>query len=225
MFEPSPPQEHDEVIKLYAIAARAACARPNTLANISAALQTCTQDLQRPESITAQECQKLWLAFVRTTQTLPEAKWMLAGKALVGDLEAIGLRLDLMPLSAWDRLPNSLAPASAPKKRVPAERSMVAQVVSGEGKSVARFIQQAQQELSGPHSTPWDLAVHVHTMLLGLDSKTRAALLTSFVEDQEMSKGEAIMLTRLFARALPLSPEDEAVTEVLERLAHRLVKP
>ncbi len=210
VFRPAPPDDTGDVLKLYAVAARVACAVPDNLPQIEAALAEAVGPLEPPESLTAQECERLWQAFRRTVLTLQHAKWELAGKALVGDLDALGQRLDAMPLTSWEKLPTA--------HEDPRARSHVAEVVSGQGATVAIIRQRAKEELSSPGLTPLSRAREVQNMLLALPVPARAQAITQMIDQAALSRGDGVMVTRLLAKGAQIEDEDEALIEVLERV-------
>ncbi len=214
IFRPGQPEGHGDVLKLFALAARAACAKPQALGDITTTLEKIVGDLAAPELLTAKECLHLWQAFVRTTQTLPPARWAVAGNALWGDLEGMGQRLDQMPLSPWGRLPEGIDD--------PRTRSPLGVVVSGEGKTVEWAVSHAHEELSDTRLSPLERARAVQRMLRELTASERAQLLARLLDAGVVNRGEVSMLTRLLTGGSELGADDEALVEVLGRVAGHL---
>ena len=107
-FNPKLPGDSQEVLRLYAIAARAVNSRPEALDEISDRLVVMGKRLVAPEAVAAQECQRLWRLFARVAQVPKQALRNEAGRAYFRDLDALSQRLDLPPLSDWEDLPEGI---------------------------------------------------------------------------------------------------------------------
>src|SRR5687768_11951875 len=105
IFRPSPPSDSGEVLSMFAIAARAACAAPDNVDDISKTLAAAIANLVPPEKLAAEECARLWSLFVRMVRRPKPQLRVEAGRALFRDLEAVGQRLDLPPLPNWEQIP------------------------------------------------------------------------------------------------------------------------
>jgi hypothetical protein len=214
-FRPAEPDDSGDTIKLFAVAARAVCAKPAALGEIGTNLRGVAARLSPPESLTAAECLRLWSVFERTVSALPEARWIMAGKALLGDLDALGQRLDVMPLSAWEKLPNAILD--------PRARPLVPEVISGEGAAVDTMLKKVRKELSTTEASPLARARQVQKTLTKLPVPARSQLLTEMIERAVITKTEGVMLTRLLIKGTDIGPEDEAMIDSLNRAGAHLI--
>jgi hypothetical protein len=107
-FEPAPPPDAEGVLRLLAVGARTACAAPERLGAVDAAIARVTTGLSAPAALAAADAGPCWRRFVARASSLPPGRWAEAGVALVTELEALGQKLEVMPLPGWDRLPEGL---------------------------------------------------------------------------------------------------------------------
>ncbi|MBI5510629.1 MAG: hypothetical protein HY903_17870 [Deltaproteobacteria bacterium] len=107
-FRPAAPRDAHDIVSMYAIAARATCERPEALDAIVQTLGRTSTHLMPPEQMAANECARLWQFFVQAATTGKPTLRLEAGRALVRDLDMLGQRLDLAPLSGWDKIPAAI---------------------------------------------------------------------------------------------------------------------
>ncbi len=209
-FRPAPPKDHADLLRLFAIAAKVVCADPRRLDTVSARLAEVTSGLLAPESDTREHCARLWAALARTLGSMSPGQAPIAGRAFINDLDELGSRLELMPLSAWDQLPDCLED--------PGSRSPVAPVEVGAGKSVEVVLATMKRELSGHGLSPLARAKATAPLLAEIAAEARGHLLQRMVEDRALERKEALMLTRFLSKpAREVSSGDEALVEALDR--------
>jgi hypothetical protein len=137
-----------------------------------------------------------------------------AGKALCRDLDAMGQRLQLPPLPAWERLPDALIEAVA--------REETTEPNAGKG---VEEIRAEAQEIYGGLGPGETLPVEdIIRLLRSMEMGEREAVCQSLVGTGHLSRSEVALLTRWVAANSPLESEDELIIEVLERVGAWLVK-
>jgi hypothetical protein len=209
MFRPQRPGDHAEIVRLVAIAARASCATPEALAAISDKLQSTLGGMTPPESLTAEQCLRLWRSFVQATERLQPGRWDLAGKALLEDLEQLGQQLDLMPLIGWERLPQGVDDGG--------QRGGAEAARGGAGGSV----RAARKKLAEvPRTKGQRSARAAFRVMLELGERRRNDLLDKAADDGVLSRSETQMLSRLMTREQAPSEEDDAVLEAFYKLCN-----
>jgi len=211
-FRPKAPADNGELVQLVAVAARAACARPDALPDISGALARACAHLPAPEALTANECLRLWEAFTRALTRLPAAHWQMAGKALLDDLESIGQRLEIMPLVGWDRLPQALDAGLAQNEDTPTPTAITAD-------TAARRLAKKNKKRGRPSDDPLSQARETQERLTALGADELARLLAEAVHGGRLDRGEASLLSRWCRAGVPVAKEDHAVVEALAKVA------
>jgi hypothetical protein len=212
-FAPAVPTDAHDVLYLYAVAARAVCARPDKLDEVNARLTEVTRDLVPPESAANEECARLWHYFRRAATSPKPPLRQEAGKALYRDLESLGMRMDLAPLAHWDKLPMGLAGGTAAEEDEPSSPTDV--TVESVRRRARRRLGKAGAKLPAP-----DVAELVR--LLSRDQMEE--LFYHLVGEGFMGRAEGQMLIRWLAKGEALGEEDEALVEFLERLGEYLVR-
>lgn len=212
-FFPGKPPDSLAVLRLFAVASRVVCAKPESFSQVSQRLGVVLSDLVPPESLAAEDCAHLWKVF---SQFASHPKPMLreeASKALCRDLDAMGQRLQLPPLPAWEKLPVYLVE----------EKSLeVTQPNTGRGieetKVEARLIYAAL----GPGETlPIDDIIR---LLSSMEMGEREVVCQSLIGAGHLSRSEVALLTRWVAANKPLKSDDELIVELLQRVGAWLVK-
>ena len=223
MFRPARPQDSQQVLSLYAIAARAVCARPESTESISAALIVVTKNLVPPERIAADECEKLWGLFVRVA-TLPKPKLRSeAGRAMYRDLESIGQRLDLPPLTSWEQPPDELdAPDAIDPEAMPADDvgTSVDEVRADARKRLDEHKKKRKKKEKGEPSLP---PPEVLGMLRDMRGESREKLLSEAVGKGIIMRNDSALLQRVISLDTQVGKGDDVLREGLESLGKWLV--
>jgi hypothetical protein len=216
VFKPAPPTDSGEVLSLFAIAARAACVRPEGLEEISKTLAAAIANLVPPEKLAAEECVRLWALFVRMVRRPKPQLRVEAGRALFRDLEAIGQRLDLPPLSNWDEIPAGVnAPNAVNVKRA---------FDDDEGTSIEQVKSRAKAKAKKKGSGPPLKGQEVLGLLVELSSDTRERLYTQMIGAGALGRSDAALIERVLASGAKVGREDDVLIEALEKLGTWLVK-
>lgn len=198
---------------LYAIAARVVVANPDGVGEVTQRLAMAGANLVPPESVTAAECSRLWLLFVRFLRAARPPARVEAGKAFLRDLEAVGQRLELPPLPGWDRLPQGVNDPNAVSTEWSEVTSQGETLEAIRGRAKARAV-----DLKGLEAT------EVAQLVRSLYVAERDALLTKLVGEGVMSRSEVGLLVRWLAKGEKLADDDSALIEVFGRLGAWLAR-
>jgi hypothetical protein len=210
LFRPALPEDAQAVLQVYAIAARAVCARPQTLSAIDHWLNSLHSRLVPPESGAAEACHALWQLFARVAQVPKERLRLEAAQAFYHDLDRLGQRLDLPPLDDWQDIPSGVdAPDAAWEGEaltpepvsLAAVRERACDVVRRHGGALKRFP-----------------AADAARLLAVLGPEQRRELFDSLVAQGEMGRADVNLLIRFLVKGGEVTPADTALSEVLERL-------
>jgi hypothetical protein len=205
-FRPGLPEDAQAVLKMFAIAARVATDHPDSLTDVNDTLQRLTGDLVPPESVTAEECARLWTFFQRAVASPKTKLREAAGRAFYNDLDSLGQRMDLAPLASWSRLPRGIDAGEAGEK----EGTQTAVTLD----AVRRRAKKTLDELKGKKLE----AREVGELLKTLDRRDLEELFTKLVGEGIMGRAEGSMLVRWLSKGSELTDDDEALIEFLERL-------
>jgi hypothetical protein len=218
-FRPALPKDAHGVLKLFAIAARAACASPDTIDAINARLSLIAGKLVAPEAFAAQECLRLWKLFARVANLPKEQLRQEAGLAFCRDLDALGQRLDLAPLMEWQDIPDQLEEPGA----------------EGEGDVE---VTHADRPLATLAAVREEARVHKATLapgvvfpaamtaqlLASLDTNERRRTFDQMVGAGVMGRSEVNLLIRFMLKGDALGSGDTLLTEILQRLGRWLAQ-
>ena len=208
------PRDAHDILALYAVAARVVAAKPECLGDVTHRLALVTRDLVPPESLAAAECSRLWMLFARLAQAASAHVRTEAGKALVRDLDGLGQRLELMPLSGWDKLPQYIDDPKA----VSVEQSEVTS--SGDTLETIR----ARAKASAAEAKQGLVGSEVAKLVRALAIEEREKLLVRLVSEGAIGRSEGQLLVRWLAKGGALSADDEALDELLANVGKWLSK-
>jgi len=215
-FMPQAPGDSQEVIELFAVAARAACAKPDGIEEITKRLGLATSDLVAPESIAARECAQLWEVFIRVAARPKPSLRNEAGKALARDLDAIGRRLDLPPLNSWDDIPEFLEA----RNPIPLD----AESTYDKGESLEWIKKKAQEKKRKRGKGPAMKAKDVLNLIKQVSPRTRENMLKIAVGDGALGRTDATLLIQALAMDSKVAPGQDLLRDNLEKLGAWLVK-
>lgn len=212
------PANNQELLHVYAIAARVTCQYPEQFLEVSERLERCCQALVPPERATADECARLWLLFTRAFHFSKPALQSDVGKAFFREIENLSQRLDLPPLPEWDKMPVELVSAKATKE------PMKPDVVAIGWRSLEQVQQEAQAivvRLSQGAAFPADQTARLLSILV---EEERSRLLDQMVGRGMLGRSDVALIARCLARSAgtELNSEDTSLVEVLERLGRWL---
>lgn len=213
-FRPAVPKDSDGVMRLFAIAGRAVCARPETLDEVSRTVARAVEPLVPPESLAAQECVRLWEVFARVATTDKATLREEAGKALHRDVERLAQRLDLVPLDEWQRLPDRVddtQPVQSLPQRIEGDSTL--DDVRGRAKAKARKRSSAPLKASD-----------VFVLLGDLNTEARASFLERAVHSGTIGRNEANLLRHRLHAETKVGKGEDVVVETLEKLGRELVR-
>ncbi len=213
-FSPGTPPDSLGVLRLFAVASRVVCAKPESFSEVSQCLGNVLSDLAPPESLAAQDCVHLWQVFSRLASHPKPMLREEAGKALCRDLDAMGQRLQLPPLPNWERLPESLIEAAAREEKTEPNA----------GKAIEEIRVEAQRIYSGLGPGEVLPLIDVTRLLRSMEMGAREAVCQSLVGTGHLSRSEVALLTRWVASNSPLKSDDELIIELLDRVGAWLVK-
>lgn len=225
-FRPGLPSDSQDVIRLFAIAARAICADPKAIDIVTACLLAIAGRLVPPERQAAEECARMWRLFARVAQLPKETLRLEAARAFCRDLDSLGQKLDLPPLSEWNELPQGIddpgfaglelegpaAPAisgGAPKPEP---------LPLGDVRASARALADSAKE-------GVVVAEEAARLLAALAAEDRQKLFQQMIGRGELSRSDANLLIRHLLKGSEVGAEDVMLREVLERLGQFLVTP
>lgn len=208
VFRPGAIQSLEALIELFAIAARAAAAKPENMRLIQSRLQAVCEPLVHPERAAAGLFFAVWEAFVRRAQT--DGRIEVHGKQLCSELEIAGQQVDLPPLPAWELIPEGI---EADKPFQFDEESRMSA-----GEALGTILQEARpyaNKIDKKNPFPYTLAA---SMLVRLDATERSALFVGLVQGGILGRGEASMLVRHLVKGGKVRAQDTTLVEVLRRL-------
>lgn len=210
-FCPPPPQDSREVITTFAIAARVACVHVPPVSLLTQSLIRLGQNLVPPDSLTFEECKRLWDFFARVAQLPKAALRQEAGRALFRELDGLCERLDMRSLPDWNKLPDSLvSPLGVfPNSTHEATKKLLGASLK-ETRHKARAAraskdQSASEELTG-------------NLLRELNADAREALMKQLVGGGLLTRSEVNLLVRYLAKEKSLLARSGALFEILTRL-------
>jgi hypothetical protein len=214
-FRPSLPRDTGDVMRVYAIAARVVCVRPEGLEEVGGKLEALAARLVPPESRAAEECARLWALFARVAQVPKETLREEAGKAFCRDLDALGQRLDLPPLADWKDLPTFIdEPGAEELEPAPLSQEPVTLVAVRER---ARSVAERQPQAAFP-------APEAAKLLNSLSNSERRALLEQLVGTGLLGRSDVNLLIRFLVKGEDVGATDTMLIEVLERLGRWLAQ-
>ena len=216
-FRPSVPGDTFDVMRIFAIAARAVCVLPENLDAVSARLGMISGRLVAPESNAAQECLRLWKLFARVAQLPKESLRIEAGRAFCRDLDTLGQRLDLPPLADWEELPDELDEPGAPELEVPVASGDAVTLALVKGQARAVFGPEAQ----GKHAFP---AGETAKLVSSLNNNDRRQLFEELVGKGLLGRSDVNLLIRFLVKGDELESTDTMLVEVLDRLGRWLAQ-
>lgn len=217
-FRPAVPKDAHGVLKVFAIAARAACAAPDSIDAINARLQWVSGKLVAPEAFAAQECLRLWKLFTRVANLPKEQLRQEAGLAFCRDLDALGQRLDLAPLMEWTELPEQLDEPGTDTEDVEATNPDRALATLGAVR------EQAKAHKAGLATGAIFPAEVTAQLLASLDANERRRAFDQMVGAGVMGRSEVNLLIRFMLKGEALGSGDTLLTEILQRLGRWLAE-
>lgn len=220
-FRPALPADSEQVVHLFAVAARAVYADPSAIDGVTQVLEGLATRLVEPERSAAAECAKMWQLFARVARLPKDTLRLEAGRAFCRDLDALGQRLDLPPLPAWQDLPAgvddpghaALAPQAGPPPAEGRGAPLSLEVVQ---QSAKKFLATGDGRSVGAHES---------AQLLGaLASNERLALFDRLVGRGLLGRSDVNLLVRFLVKGEPVGPGDTMLVEVLQRLGTYLAQ-
>ena len=211
-FIPQRPIDSFGVLRLFAVASRAVCAKPERFQEINESLRNVVSDLVPPESLAVSDCEHLWEIFRRFASHPKATLRIEAARALCRDLDTMGQRLQLPPLPNWENLPDFLIETQL----AVAERDSIkgVQEILAEAKLLHASLGPGEQ-----------LSEEVIVELLwSMDGEARGEFVLSLVGTGNLSRNEAALLTRWLSSDKKLESDDYLLVEVLGRVGAWLVK-
>lgn len=216
-FRPALPRDAQAVVRLYAIAARAICARPDAHGVVDAWLGALPARLVAPELGAAQACHKLWVLFARVAQIPKEALRREAARAFYNDLDALAQRLDLPPLDDWQHLPEGIDDPDAAQLETPglSPEPVTLAAVRERARDVARA-HQASKHFPAPEAA---------RLLSVLGTDERRLLFETLVGAGLMGRSDVNLLIRFLVKGGEVTTAETALNDVLQRLGAWLIRP
>jgi hypothetical protein len=214
VFRPGIPSDTQEVMRLFAIAARVVCLRPDQLEEVDRQLEAVRNKLVPPEANAAKECRKLWRMFSKVA-LLPKTNLLYeASKAFYRDLDAISQRLDLPPMEEWDQLPAGIDDPNP----IDWHQSTANQEI--------QTLEEVQQQAIAigkklQKSVPFP-ARDAAKLLMALEVGEQKKVFTELVGQGLMGRAEVQLLTRYLMKGEDINEEDSALVEALRRLGEWL---
>lgn len=215
VFQPAKPRDHSEVVTLFAIGARIVATKPENMAAVSEKLEDIATHLVPPESLTAQECMRLWKIFGRYATSPKPSLRSEAGAAYCRDLEQLAQKMELPPLTPWEDLPTSLNDPRALKQ---------AHEGTDPGESLGAIRKRAKELLSHKKTKSGLPYKTIAELLVALTPAARQGAFDELVQRGEIDKREVAVLSRWVATQQPISEDDETLVEVLQRVGGWLSK-
>ena len=207
-FLPAKPPDSLGVLRLFAVASKVVCAKPENFMEITKKLSEAIRELVPPESLAAKDCIHLWEVFSRFAGHPKPLLRIEAGKAFCRDLDSMGQRLQLPPLLGWERLPESLVEVS--KGREKKGRS-TEKVIVGLRKAASKELKKVG---AGASVKPKGVALLLRDVAAG----EREQVLQTLVVTEDLSRGEVSLLVRWLSTNNELESDDELLVEILERV-------
>jgi len=212
-FKPAIPKDSQDVLRLYAIAARVVCDKPEQLAEINQRLQTIRSQLVPPESYTADECTKLWSVFVAVAQYEKPSLNIEAGKALYRDLDMLGQRLELAPMDPWDYIPAGIDDG---------ELSEVSTVGGSDTLQKVRKLAKAKIKKQSRRKTL--RMQEILEFLMRLDPKELNKLFEELVGQGKVRRGDITIVERYLLKGGKLDKEQSALMQAILKLGDALLQ-
>jgi len=209
-FRPASPDDAHDIVFMFAAAARAVCARPEALQEISTTLARVNSHLMPPEQMAANECQRLWQFFVRAAMTDKAGLRQEAGKALVRDLDVLGQRLDLAPLTGWEKLPDAV---DDPDAALLEEEDEETDPESGDALSTVR--KRARRKLGKKKRLP---LAEIVDLVQALKSDERQKVYEAMIGDGKLGRSEAVMVDQRLLKGDRVRNDEEALVDVITKL-------
>jgi len=210
IFRPSIPKDTQEVILLFAIAARVVCIRPDQLEEVDRQLEAASSKLLPPESTAAKECEKLWRMFSKVA-LLPKASLISeAGKAFYRDLDAISQRLDLPPMEEWELLPNGINDPDPVDWHQSSTNQKMRTL-----EEIQKHANEIAKKLKKKSVFP---ASEAAKLLKALEVGEQKKVFTQLVGIGLMGRAEVQLLTRYLMKGEDINEDDAALIETLRRL-------
>ena len=216
-FRPGVPGDTFDVMRMFAIASRAACVLPQSLDDISARLNMISGRLVAPESNAALECMRLWKLFARVAQLPKDGLRIEAGKAFCRDLDTLGQRLDLPPLADWEELPDELDDPGAPEPEIPASTGEIITLASVKERAKQVF----SSDVGAKHVFP---AGETAKLVSSLNNNDRRQLFEELVGKGLLGRSDVNLLIRFLVKGDELETSDTMLVEVLDRLGRWLAQ-
>lgn len=213
VFRPAQPNDVSDVLVMYAIAARVVALQPDDAGDVTKRLGVLVSSLVPPESVAAGHCHKMWLMFMRlATAGNPKVREQ-AGRAFVRDLDQVGRMLDAPPIDGWDALPGGVDAPGAPVMDLSDATS------PGESLDTVRKRAAAHKASKGALK-PKEAAELVRQLF----PEERDRLLMKLIGEGVLGRSEASLIVRWLSKGGRLTKEDEALSEVLQRVGAWLEK-
>jgi len=213
-FLPGRPPDSLGVLRLFAIASRVVCAKPENYMEVTKRLSDAVSELMPPESLAAKDCAHLWQVFSRFAAHPKPMLRVEAGKAFCRDLDFIGQQLQLPPLPGWERLPEYLVEASdlEEKTSVSPEDALKAARARARKASAALASGEALK------------APEVASILRSIDRFVLEEALLALVDGVHLSRGELSLLVRWLSTDNELESDDDLLMELLGQVGDWLIK-
>jgi hypothetical protein len=193
------------VIRLFAIAGRAVCARPDSADAVTETLGRIIGMLVPPERLAAEECARLWMLFARMAQRAKPSLLEEGGRALYRDLETVGQRLELPPMASWSSLPAGIS-AAAPILWVPTLRVNQDDDTEPDGaRESLEGVRERARALSGRRKrelSPGEVA----DLLVALNPGAREELDARLVGGGVLGRADLALVEQTIARAAGAGP-------------------
>jgi hypothetical protein len=209
-FRPAAPADAHDVVFMFAAAARAVCALPEALAEISRTLAQVNSHLMPPEQMAADECQRLWRFFVAAAAADKPGLRQEAGRALVRDLDVLGQRLDLAPLLSWDRIPEAV---DDPKAAALEQEDEASESESGDALTTVR--RRAKRKLGKKKHLP---LVEIVELVSALKPEERQHVYGAMIGQGMLGRSEAVLVDQRLLKGDRVRAEEEALVDVLNKL-------
>lgn len=224
-FRPGLPEDSEQVIRLFAVAARTVCAQPKSLDAIAACLAAVCNHLVPPERQAAEECARMWHLFARVAQLPKETLRLEAARAFCRDLDSLGQKLDLPPLTEWKDLPEGIDEPGFAALEV--HGSGGAPAVGGGGTRAEPLplndVQKSARALADSAKEGVVEASEAARLLSALAAEDRQRLFQQMIGRGELSRSDANLLIRHLLKGGSVGEGDLMLREVLERLGQFLV--
>lgn len=209
VFRPAVPNDQENIVRLYAIAARALCARPESLASIGQYLQAVQAALIQPELGAAQACEHLWQVFAKVATLPKESLRMEAGRAFARDLDALGQRLDLAPLQNWEQIPTGIDD--------PEPVALTPSTLQPESVALDVVRKRAHELRQKRPDAPFEASEAAFLLNL-LDVNQRREVLERLVGQGILMRSEVNLLIRFLVKGGEISQKDTTLLDAFSRL-------